>query len=65
MKSIGETAGSDSYLKAKQMLPDELWPVLDEFINHYKFAALKHHGHIYSPRVLAELIVMGWRPNGK
>jgi hypothetical protein len=51
-----------TYITAKNMLPPELHPVLDEFITDYRFAALKHHGQEWaSARVLAELILMGWR----
>jgi len=51
-----------SYLNAKKMLPPELHANLDELIADYKFAALKHHGREWaSPKVLAELVLMGWR----
>jgi hypothetical protein len=44
------------------MLPAQLVPMLDAFIEHYKFASLKHHGkQWFSPKVLAELLLMGWR----
>jgi len=66
MKSKSNPANSSSYEKAKIILPESLWPILDEFIEHYKFAALKHHGHKFvSPLALAELIIMGWRPTEK
>jgi hypothetical protein len=53
---------SPSYEEALKMLPPELHPVLNEFIEHYKFAAIKHHGSpMYSPKVLAELLLLGWR----
>ncbi len=51
-----------AYEEARRMLPAGLLSVLDMFIEHYKFAALKHHGKQWSsPKVLAELILMGWR----
>ena len=51
-----------AYLKAKSMLPPELHATLDELLEDYRFAALKHHGlSVASPRVLADLIVTGWR----
>lgn len=53
---------SESKLKAKAMLPENLWPVLDDFIRDYAFSADTLHGHPFtSPRVLAQLILMGWR----
>ena len=62
MQSKSSLTQSDSFKKAKGMLPEDLWPVLGEFIEHYKFSALKHHGHRFvSPVVLAELILLGWR----
>jgi hypothetical protein len=51
-----------SYEDACRMLPAQLLPVLDMFIEHYKFAALKHHGRQWSsPKVLAELVLLGRR----
>jgi hypothetical protein len=53
---------SPTYLVAKSMLPVELHSSLDELIVDYRFAALKHHGQEWaSSKVLAELILMGWR----
>jgi hypothetical protein len=53
---------SSSYEEACSMLPFELLPILDKIINHYKFASLKHHGSpMYLPKVLAELLLLGWR----
>jgi hypothetical protein len=55
-----------SYLAAKEMLPVELQANLDELIADYRFAALKHHGREWaSPKVLAELILMGWRSSAR
>jgi hypothetical protein len=54
-----------TYPDARKMLPPEFHPILDEFLADYRFAALKHHGREWaSPRVLAELILMGWRYSG-
>jgi hypothetical protein len=51
-----------AYLAAKNMLPPELHPELAQLIQEYKFAALKVHKMPFvSPKVLAELILMGWR----
>ena len=44
------------------VVPDDLMPVFDELLEHYKFAALKQHGRaMASPLVIAELVLMGWR----
>jgi hypothetical protein len=44
------------------MLPTELHPVFDEMLIEYRFASLKHHGMEFaSLRVIAEVILMGWR----
>jgi hypothetical protein len=51
-----------AYVSAKSMLPSELHAILDELITDYRFAALKHHGREWaSPKVIAELVLMGWR----
>ena len=51
-----------SFLRAKTMLPEERYDVFDELVGDYKFAAFKHHGKEWaSPRVIAELVLAGWR----
>jgi hypothetical protein len=53
---------SPSYIAAKSMLPSELHPILDELLTDYRFAAFRHHGKEWaSPKVIAELVLMGWR----
>lgn len=53
---------TETYKKAEAMLSEELRPLLAPMCEEYKFAALKIHGsRLYSPRVIAELILMGWR----
>jgi hypothetical protein len=50
------------YLEAKSMLPPELHSIFDEMLIDYRFASFKHHGKEFaSPKVIAELILMGWR----
>jgi hypothetical protein len=59
MESMKETP---AYVGAKSMLPPELHAIFDELITDYRFAALKHHGREWiSPKVIAELVLMGWR----
>lgn len=56
------TGKSPKYLEALKILPDDLIPIFDELLEHYKFAALKCHGlAIASPLVIAEIILLGWR----
>jgi len=51
-----------SFIEGESMLPPELHPVFAQLVAEYQFAALKHHGRRFaSPRVIAELILMGWR----
>lgn len=53
---------SPKYQEALEMLPSNLAPDFEKMIEHYKFAATKHHGRaMFSPKVIAELILMGWR----
>jgi hypothetical protein len=54
------------YLAAKHMLPAELHSIFDELLMDYRFASLKHHGQEFaSPKVIAELILMGWRSSAQ
>jgi hypothetical protein len=51
-----------TYVRARNMLPPELHAAFDELLADYRFSALKHHGKEWaSPKVLAELLLMGWR----
>jgi hypothetical protein len=53
---------SAKYLEAIELLPKELIPVFDQLLEQYKYAALKVHGRsFFSPLVIAELVLMGWR----
>ena len=48
----------------RRQLPEELWPVLDQLVEEYRFYALKFHGRPFvSFKVLAALIEDGWRPS--
>jgi hypothetical protein len=54
-----------SYAHGKGMLPPNLHAIFDELMTDYRFAALKHHGREWaSPKVVAELVLMGWRSSG-
>ena len=53
---------SPKYLEALKILPEDLVPVFDELLEHYKFAALKHHGRpIALPLAIEYLVLLGWR----
>lgn len=55
-----------TYVEAEAMLPIELQGVLEQLVSEYRFASLKHHGQEFaSPKVLAELILMGWRSSSE
>jgi hypothetical protein len=57
-----EPTRSPTYVAAEEMLPPNLHPVLKQLVMEYQFAALKHTGQSFSnAKVLAELILMGWR----
>ncbi len=50
------------YLEGKNMVPVELQPVFEQLVKEYQFASFKHHGRKFaSPKVIAELVLMGWR----
>jgi hypothetical protein len=60
------TPETPAVIAAKKMLPPDLHPELLKSIEEYKFASLKVHGTPFaSPRVIAELILMGWRSDGE
>ena len=55
-------AKSEKQLEARNSLPDELKPVFDEFVSHYKYAATIRHGRPYvSYVVIADMVRAGWR----
>ena len=57
-----EKKESPAFIEAKNMLPPALHPELQRLLADYKFAALKIHGtQFVSPKVVAELIKLGWR----
>ena len=56
---------SEKHEFARNTLSDELKPIFDEFVLHYRFAANVHHGSPFvSYIVLAEMVKAGWRPSG-
>jgi len=50
-----------AYVDAEETLPVALRPTYEQLMAEYQFAALKHHGRPFcSPKVIAELVRMGW-----
>ncbi len=61
-----EQKRSEKHEFARNMLPPELRPVFDDFVDDYKFAGTIHHGAPFiSYIILAEMVKLGWRPSGK
>jgi hypothetical protein len=53
---------SEKYMVALNSLPEELHGIFDIFVEHYKFAATKHHGSPFVSYItLAEMVKLGWR----
>jgi hypothetical protein len=51
-----------SFLAAQESLPSEHATLFEELVSDYQCAAVAIHGwKISSPKVLAELIRLGWR----
>ncbi|MCH8146754.1 MAG: hypothetical protein IH987_02010 [Planctomycetes bacterium] len=60
-----EPLRSEKHEEARKRVPDELKGVFDEFVEHYKLAATKHHGSPFiSYVVLADMVNLGWRCTG-
>lgn len=56
------TDRSAKHEAGRRRVPEDLLPVFDELVRHYKFAGLKHYGTPFvSYEILAELVLMGWR----
>ena len=57
---------SEKHELARNMLPTELRPIFDEFVQDYRFAGTVHHGAPFiSYVILAEMVKAGWRPSGE
>ena len=53
---------SEKYMIALNSLPTELHGIFDEFVEHYKYAATRHHGSPFVSYItLAEMVKLGWR----
>jgi len=57
---------STKHKEARDSLPEDLKPILDDFVADYKYSATLRHGRPYvSYIVLADLIKAGWRPTAE
>jgi hypothetical protein len=56
---------SQKYRDAEQLVPDPLKPIFARLVSEYEFLTSVHYGRGYvAYRVLAELVLAGWRPTG-
>jgi hypothetical protein len=57
-----EQKQSEKQLEARNILPDDLKPIFDEFVSDYQYAATLRYGNPYvSYIVLADMVRSGWR----
>jgi len=59
-------ATSQKFKEAEETLPEELKPVFRRFVEEYEYLTSVHYGRGYvAYRVLADLVVAGWRPSAE
>jgi len=52
---------TQAYIDAEATVPPALRDTFEQLMAEYQFAALKHHRRPFcSPKVIAELVRMGW-----
>ncbi len=57
--------GSAKYIEAEATLPDELKDLYRKLVQDYEDLTNMYYGRGYvAYKVLADLILMGWRPSG-
>jgi len=57
---------SAKYKEAEAILPDDLKPIFKRFVQEYEYLTMLHFGRGYvAYRILAELILAGWRPSAE
>ncbi len=58
-------ASSPKFQEAEAMLPDDLKPLFGRMVEEYKYLTLLHYRQGYvAYKVLADMILAGWRPSG-
>jgi len=56
----------EKFKEAEETLPEELKPVFRRFVEEYEYLTSVHYGRGYvAYRVLADLVVAGWRPSAE
>ena len=56
---------SSKFKEAEAMIPEKLRPVYKRLVEEYEFVTHSYYGRGYvAYRVLAELVLGGWRPTG-
>lgn len=59
---MAEEKRTEKHEQARMSLPDDLKPIFDDFVAHYKYHAAMRHGAPYvSYIVLADMVRSGWR----
>ena len=57
---------SKKYKEAEAILPDDLKPIFNRFVEEYEFLTKTHFGRGYvAYMVLADLVLAGWRPSAE
>ena len=55
-------ARTEKHEEARNTLPEELRPVFDELVEHYKFATTRRYRQGYvAYQAIADLVRLGWR----
>ena len=66
VEAIPMPVTSEKYKEAAATLPDDLKPVFQRFVEEYEYLTMLHFGRGYvAYKVLAELVVAGWRPSAE
>ena len=53
---------SAKYIEAMNTLSDELKPIFEEFVSHYRYSGTKRYGKPFvSYIILADMVRAGWR----
>ena len=57
---------SEKYKEAEAILSDDLKPIFKRFVEEYEYLTMLHFGRGYvAYRVLADLVLAGWRPSAE
>ncbi len=57
---------SAKFLESRDRLPEDLRPIYEQLVEEYRFRTTVHYRQGYvAYQVLADLVLMGWRPAGE